>query len=56
MFDERINLQHEIEKILSKKKFTEEAKNKLLQSILFVYDNYNPPKYIRKTSGSVIIN
>ena len=34
-------LQHEIEKILSKKKFTEEAKNKLLQSILFVYNNYN---------------
>ena len=54
MFDERINLQHEIEKILSKKKFTEEAKNKLLQSILFVYDNYNPPKYIRKTREEYI--
>lgn len=54
MLDERINLQHEIEKILSKKKFTEEAKNKLLQSILFVYDNYNPSKYIRKTREEYI--
>ncbi len=47
--DERTVLQHKIEEILSRKIFTEEAKNKLLQSILFVYDNYNPPKYYRKT-------
>lgn len=51
---ERSVLEQKVQQILSQKKFTEEAKNKLLQSILFVYDHYNPPKYIKRTRKEYI--
>ena len=40
--------------ILSKKSFTEQAKENLLGSIVFAYEHYNPSKYITKSRAEYI--